>query len=100
MTINLNELTPKALQALTDLAEASKKNGRALDTTLCDLVDEHLNRSENNEDVEFLAHCTEDLKGIEADLGPDVLTVENARRILSKVSGSMAEAIIEDRGDR
>lgn len=100
MAIDLSELSPKALQALTNLAEDSRKNGKTLDATLCALVDGHLNRSEDDEDAEFLAYCAEELKGIEADLGPDALTIENARRILSKVSGSMTEAIIEDRGDR
>ena len=89
MAIDLSELSPKALKALTDLAEDSRKNGKTLDATLCELVDEHLNRSEDNEDTEFLAHCAEVLKEIEADLGPEALTVENARRILSKVPGSL-----------
>ena len=100
MMIDLSELSPRALKALTDLAEDSKKNGKTLDTTLCELVNEYLNCSEDNEDTEFLAHCAEELREIEAELGPDALTVENARRILSRVPGSMAEAIIEDRGDR
>src|SRR5262249_39608904 len=52
------------------------------------------------EDTEFFALCMEELRELEAELGPGTLTIEEAHRILSKVPGSMVEDIDEDRGDR
>ncbi len=100
MAIDPNELSPKALEALTDLAEDSRKNGKELDATLRELVDKQLKRREVDEDTELIAHCAQELQEIEAELGPEALTIEEARRILSKVPGSMADDIIQDRGNR
>ena len=53
-----------------------------------------------DEDTEYLALCMEELCEIEAEFGSESLTGDDARRILSKVPGSMIEDIDEDRGDR
>jgi len=52
-----------------------------------------------DEDTEFLALCAKELREIEAEVGADALTIEEAHRILSKVPGSMVEDIQEDRGE-
>lgn len=52
------------------------------------------------EDTEYVAYCMEELRELEAQFGPEALTVENARRILSKVSGSIVDVLNQDRGER
>jgi hypothetical protein len=42
----------------------------------------------------------EDQKELEKQLGHSPISIEEARQILSKVPGSMADDIIADRGDR
>ena len=52
------------------------------------------------EDTEYLAYCMEELDKLEARFSQEALTAENARRILSKVSGSIVDVLNEDRGER
>jgi hypothetical protein len=120
MATNSSALSQEDRRALTRLAHKSGDKG------LRDAVNAYLQRSAKGsgpngsetrlatqakaagrptdinfeEDTEFLALCMEELRELEAELGPGTLTVDEAHRILSKVPGSMVEDIHEDRGDR
>jgi hypothetical protein len=120
MATNSSALSQEDRRALTQIADKSGDKG------LRDAVNAYLERSAKGsepngsearlatqakasdrptdinleEDTEFLALCMEELRGLEAELGPETLTIEEAHRILSKVPGSMVEDIHEDRGDR
>lgn len=120
MATNPSEFSQADRRALTQLAD---KSG---DKVLHDAVNDYLRRSAKEsepngseappatyakaaghpadidfeEDTEFLALCMEELRELEADLGPEALTIDEAHRILSKVPGSMVEDVQEDRGDR
>ena len=52
------------------------------------------------EDTECFAYCMEELGEIETRFGPNALTDEEAQRILSKVQGSVLDALNADRGER
>lgn len=45
-------------------------------------------------DTEFMAWCADQVRG------KDIISLDEAHRILSKCSGSLAQDIIDDRGDR
>ena len=111
MTTPATLLSP-AEQHLTTLAD---KSG---DTDLCAAVQTYLLRltstqrpdphsapqgadlAGGDEDTECLTHCLQELREIEAELGPEALTLAEAHRILSRVPGSMVDDILDDRGDR
>ena len=95
MAIDLSELSPETIEVLTELAEESGKNGKDLATTLREVVDALKSRPRQEEswlDTEYMDSCA-------AEVHKQV-SLDRMREILSKVPGSLADDIIEDRGDR
>ncbi len=93
MAIDPKELSPETLDALSELAEESGKNGKELSTALREAVDAYLRRSDD--EVDLAAEYRELFPGHEIDEEP--VSVERMRKILSKCSGSLADDIIADR---
>ena len=90
-TVLQENLTPKGEAAFRPANESHQSaEGQAIEKLSPDF----------DEDTEFLALCMEDLRKIEAEVGSEALTLEEANRILSKVPGSMLEDLNEDRGER
>lgn len=102
METETTELSHADKQQLAELAERTGNNA------VREAVNAYLEQKDNNgteapgfeEDTEYVAYCMEELRELEARFGPEALTAENARRILSKVSGSIVDVLNEDRGER
>ena len=84
------------------IAERAARNGKTWQTVLQEALAPKSEEEEYDLDTEFLALLAEDQKELEKELGHGPITIEEARKILSKVPGSMADDIIADadRGDR
>lgn len=121
MAIDLNEieLSPEQKQII---AERATRNGKPWQTVLQEAIAPTSERTAQpangtsqpvekrasaqpppgfDKDTEFLALCMEELREIEAaQRSSKKPSIEDARRILAKVPGSMLDDINEDRGDR
>ena len=104
MTIHI-ELEPEEERALLERARSS---GRDPAQYLQELVRHHIQAAPQEDigavgstkgiddliDHEFVAECERELEG------KDILTVEEVRRMLAKIPGSLAEEILAEREDR
>jgi len=106
MTIHI-ELEPEEEQALLERARSS---GRDPAQYLQELVRHHIQAAPREDigavgstegkgiddliDHEFVAECERELEG------EDIPTIEEVRRMLAKIPGSLAEEILADREDR
>ena len=78
------------------LAKVADKNGQPWREALRNALAQYEQASSEDDglDNEFMDWCAEEVSG------KKIISLEEARRILSKVPGSMADDIIADRGDR
>ena len=78
------------------IAEWADQNGKPWQTALQTMLEP--SNAENAEedwlDTEFMEWCAEQVRG------KTVISLEEARRVLAKVSGSLSDNIIADRADR
>jgi hypothetical protein len=95
MAIDPSELSPEVVEALTELAEESGKNGKELASALREAVDAYLKRSA---EVDLAAEYRELFPGHE--IGEESVSLERMREILAKCTGPLADDIIADRKDR
>ncbi len=96
MAIDPNELSTKTLEALTDLAEESGKNGKDLTTALREAADALKSRPSPEEDwidTEYLQWCEEELKGKE------IPSLDEVRQALSSIPGSLSDEIVAERDE-
>ena len=75
------------------LAKTANKNGKPWRDVFRDAMAKYAAEDEGL-DVEFMDWCAEQVRG------KDVISLEEARCILAKCSGSLAQDIIADREDR
>lgn len=121
MAIDLNEIE-LSLEQKQIIAERAAQNGKSWQAVLQEALTSPSERAAKpangtpqpvekqtstqpppgfDEDTAFLTLCMEELHEIEAaQRGSKKPTIEDARRILAKVPGSMLDDINEDRGDR
>lgn len=99
MAIDLNEieLSPEQKQII---AERATQNGKPWQTVLQEAIAPKSEEEAYDLDTGFLALLAEDQKALEKQLGHGPISIEEARQILSRVPGSMADDIIADRGNR
>ena len=76
------------------VAEYANKNGKLWQSVLQEALDSNGVTDNEGLDTEFMDWCTDQVRGKE------ILSLDEAHRILSKCSGSLAQDIIDDRGDR
>jgi hypothetical protein len=77
------------------IAERADRNGKPWQTILQEaLASESAKKDDEGLDTEFMDWCAEQV------CGKDVISLEEARRILAQCSGSLARDIIADREDR
>ena len=81
------------------IAERADQNGKPWRTVLNDALGKPTEFDEL-EDTEFLAFCIEELEELKQKYGDEPPSLEDVRRILSKVPGSLADDIIADRVGR
>ena len=91
------ELSPEQKQLI---AERAARNGKPWQAVLQEAIAPTSEEEEYDLDTGFLALLAQDQKEREKELGHGPISIEEAREILSKVPGSMADEIIADRGDR
>ena len=98
MTIHI-ELTPDEERVLLEQARLS---GQDPVQYAREIIRERISQANGSDtivedliDHEFVAYCARETEGRE-----DIPTIEEVRAILAKVSGSLAQDIIEDREDR
>lgn len=93
MTISI-ELPPEEEKALLERARMS---GRDVASYVRDIIQDHIEQADavgEPVDHEAIDQCAREIEG---KLVP---TLEEVRRALAKIPGSMAEAVIEERGER
>jgi hypothetical protein len=76
------------------IAERADRNGQSWQTVLQEALALESAKDDEGLDTEFMDWCAEQGRG------KDVISLEEARRILAKCSGSLAQNIIADREDR
>ncbi len=82
------------------IAERADRQDKPWQTVLEEAIASKREEEAYDLDTEFLALLAEDQKELEKQLGHGPISIEDARAILSKVPGCMADDIIADRGDR
>ena len=95
--LNEIELSPEQKKII---AERAAQNGKPWQTVLQDAITPKSEEEKYDLDTDFLALCEQELEALNQELGPEPVTHERMREILSKVPGSMSDDILEDRGDR
>lgn len=99
MSIDVNEIKLSLEQKRT-IAERAAQNGQPWQTVLQDAITPNSEEEDQDLDTAFLALIAEEQKELEQALGHGPIRIEEARKILAKVPGSMADDIIADRGNR
>ena len=96
MTINI-ELPPEEEEVLLERARVS---GRDLASYIKEIIQDHIEHGDaiagldDLVDHEAIAYCAREIEG------KDVPSLEEIRRALTKIQGSMAQAVIEERDER
>ena len=76
------------------IAEQANKNGKPWQSVLQEVLDSSGVADREDVDAEFMDWCAEQVRGRE------IISLDEAHRILSKCSGPLAQDIIDDRSDR
>lgn len=76
------------------IAEQANKNGKPWQSVLQAVLDSSGVAAREDADAEFMDWCAEQVRGRE------IISLDEAHRILSKCSGPLAQDIIDDRHDR
>ena len=76
------------------VAQYANKNGQPWQSVLQKALDSNGVTDDEGLDTEFMDWCADQVRGKE------IISLDEAHRILSKCSGSLAQDIIDDRGDR
>lgn len=99
MSIDVSEIKLSLEQKRT-IAERAAQNGQPWQTVLQDAITPNSAKEDQDLDTAFLALIAEEQKELKQVLGHEPISIEEARKILTKVPGSMAGDIIADRENR
>ena len=93
MTVNPNDiqLSPEQKRRV---AEQANRNGKPWQRVLQEALDSNDVTDDEGLDTEFMTWCADQVRG------KGIISLDEAHQILSKCSGSLAQDIIDDRGDR
>ena len=76
------------------IADRANKNGKPWQSVLQEALDSSSVTDHAGLDSEFMDWCAEQVHG------KDIVSLDEAHRILSRCSGSLAQDLIDDRSDR
>ncbi len=76
------------------IAEQANRNGKPWQSVLQEVFDSNRGTDHEGLDAEFMDWCAEQVRGKE------IISLDEAHRILSECSGPLTQDIIDDRHDR